>query len=275
MRYTSKEHEATTRAMQNLETFDNYGQASCRYMCQKILISLPPELCDMIIERVIGHDHVGVVATGTCELIYAHTWRHQVAHYWKVEYVGKVMLARMMAVWYRMNSFIIQWNLLDKRRFLNEDAPCVYTPRYKLISKICITVSPDFLAFDPKKDPKKELHGFYRMYPRRNWEQEIRDLELLFQLRSGASIHIFLDYMNPQAVLKDGQNALLLGGTAPMIESLCRLRKAGYVIGASVVFQGKYHGLVDTFGYRLEEMHALGLERTDCMPVNDSGMVWQ
>ncbi|KAI4638756.1 hypothetical protein J4E93_009784 [Alternaria ventricosa] len=71
----------------------------------------------------------------------------------------------------------------------------------------------------------------------------------------------------------DAQNALLLEGTAPMIECLCRLRKAGYVVGASIAGFGDDRGLVDEFQYRLEEMDALEQE-TNCMPVNVTGMAW-
>ena len=267
------QNEAARKAMKEMKTFDRYGQASCRYMCQKILISLPPELCDMIIERVTGHSRRGVAAGGTCEPIYSDGDHQPAAHYWNVEYVGRTMLARMMAVWYRTNTFNIQWRLrVDLRRFLNEDAPCIHSPRYKLITKICIVVSPDFLAFDPKKDRPSTI--LYRMYSPRSWEGQIRDLELLFQLRTGASILILLEYLDTSAMPDDGQDAHLLEGTAPMSECLCRLRKAGYVVGASVAGFGDYRGLVDEFQYRLEEMDALEQE-TNYMPVNVTGMAWR
>lgn len=270
--YASGKHKTATRALRERKIFDTYGRASCRYMCQKILVSLPPELCDMIIEHVIGHSRTGVAAGGTCEPVYAYDQYHPPAHYWKVEYVGKAMLARMMAVWYRANTFNVRWHLVDLRRFLDENAPSIHTSRYKLITKICIVVSPDFLAFDPKKDRPGNI--LFRMYSPRSWEEQIRDLELLFQLRTGASILIHLDYMDTSAMPDDAQNTLLLEGTAPMIECLCRLRKAGYVVGASIAGFGDYRGLVDEFQYRLEEMDALEQE-TNCMPVNVTGMAWR
>jgi hypothetical protein len=257
--------------MQKLKILDKYGQASCRFMCQRILASLPPELCDMIIERFIEHNPAGVVAHGTCEPIYTHSTHESMEHYWTVDYVGKPMLARMMAVWYRTNSFIMLWRLADMRQLLNEDAPCINLPRCKLITKMSITVSPDLLAFDPRKN----VLGPYHDDPPRTWEHQIRDLDLLFQLRSGASIHILLDYSDPNAVSEEGPNAVFLQDIDPMTGILCRPRNAGYVLGASVLFHGDYYGLLDYPEHRLESMNAEEAEGTDIVLLNKTGMVWR
>jgi hypothetical protein len=256
--------------MQKLKIFDKYGQASCRFMCQKILASLPPELCDMIIERFIEHNPAGVIARGICEPIYTHSNQESMEHYWTVEYVGKPMLARMMAVWYRTNSFIMLWRLPDMRQFLNEDAPCINLPRCKLITKMSITVSPDLLAFDFRKN----VLGPYHDDPPRTWENQIRDLNLLFQLRRGASIHILLDCPDPNEVSK-GQNAVFLRDIDPMTGILCRLRNSGYVLGASVLIRGDYHGLLDYPEYRLEKVDAEKEEETDIVLLNETCMVWR
>jgi hypothetical protein len=274
-RLFDRDLKAITQAIQKLKIFDSYAQASCRYVCQRIFQSLPPELCDMIIECVVGHDGASVEADITFEPVYTLLDNRPTKHYWNVEYVGKTMLARMMAVWYRISSFMMLSNHGYLRGFLYEEVPCLNLPRYKLVTKISIIVEPDSL---PAVRANLQI-GARPTHGPAKWEQLIQDFETLHHLRSGASIHVLIDY--PKRVnLKDyneqdtHRKRLLFEGTTPMLASLSRLRDAGYIIGASLRVGGRGHGADLTFQYLLVKNSSLDGGH-EYLPANDTGWVWR
>ncbi len=197
----------------------------------------------MIIEHVIGKGRMSVKANRTCEPVYARMSHQKLAHFWKVEFVGKAMLARFMASWYRTSNFEMLSYPTHIRRFLSEEAPCLNLPRYRLITNVSIHVRPDMLALDPKEGGQPWLRHALPA----TWKRLIQDFESLFQLRSGASIHILLNHSGRYAVRKECRKTLFTNGIAPMFGSLRRLRNAGYIVGASVVVFGQYLRLEDSF----------------------------
>jgi hypothetical protein len=227
----------------------------------------------MIIEHVIGRNSADVTADPCCEPIYPMVNSLPLEHDWKVEYVGKPMLARMMIVWYHNSSFMVLWRYTCLRVFLDEEAACIHIPRYKLITQISIAVWPDNLALDRKKD-RQDRSVIPSFHPPETLTRLIQDFESLFKLRSCASIHILFNYPERSSIGDDDRRSLFLKGTAMMSASLCRLRNAGYILGASIHVLGGSLRPHDTFEYFLEQGN-LQAGDSDCLPADDTGMVWR
>ena len=275
MRFPDQDPEAITRLTKRLKIFDLYGQASCRYICQEILRSLPPELCDVIIENVIDHNDAIVKVNRICEPVYANTRGQSLEHHWKVEYVGRLMLARMMTVWYRNSNFVMHgtqywredWRDYSLRVFLNEEAPCIYLPRYRLITKISVTIHASSITVDRKQE-NRNWNGANSADLRPTWGQVVQGFEALFQLRSGSSIQIIVHGSERIGLGDDRLDDILATCTDPILESMSRLKRAGYILSTTLLVGQR------SFGYSLCEPNSLDEDATH-VPAGETGLIWR
>jgi hypothetical protein len=236
----------------------------------------------MIYEQLLLPSPKYIKAIRTCEPIYAQRNGEVQVHYWRIEYVGKEGLAGILTAWYRTCRFHLWWRASawdqQLKAFLNEEAPCIYLPRYRLISKIHITVEPETLSSGPlsseplSSEPLSFKYGKWQPSP---WTLLLSDMESLFQLRKDAFIHIYVNFQSRYGVRGKERKQLLLKGTTPVFATLRRLKDAGYFVAISLLVFGGYAFSDDAFEYYLDRGRAEGNE-DDCLsPADDADMVWR
>lgn len=263
-----KGQQATT--FQRMKHFETYGKASCRYLSQQICKTLPRELRDMIYDSILANETINVPASPTCDPIYAP---HR-AHYWRHEYVGREGLAELLEVWYRSVRFHIGMDIGFLERFLSANVSYLNVPRFRSISKISIKLDQrDSLAkMTQSEDDTRAFSPRKRLIER---------LGFLFQLKRGASIHIYAKrpsswtYMPEKSFSTREFQNLLRDITTPIISTLRRLKQSGYSVEIAVEDNAPFQWPQIHQLYTLEGNRDVSLNDIYFRPEGEVDLVWR
>lgn len=250
--------------------FDTYGKASCRQLSQTVYETLPRELRDMVYDNILSDETRNVLASPTCDPFHAE---HR-AHYWRTEYVGREVLVELLEVWYRYVRFHIGMDIGFLESFLSAKVTYLNIPRCHLISKISIKLDRrDFPTISSRpKDDASALSPQKRLLER---------LGFLFQLKEGASIHIYANRPWTWTYADEGSfgpadfKNLMWKITTPIFSILRRFKDSGYSVEIAVEDIAPFRWPQGHQLYVLENNREIALDDDYFYPKGYEDLVWR
>jgi hypothetical protein len=119
-----------------------------------------------------------------------------------------------------------------------------------------------------RKQGNRNWNGANSADLRPTWGQVVQGFEALFQLRSGASIQIIVHGSERIGLGDDRLDDILATCTDPILESMSRLKRAGYILSTTLLVGQR------SFGYSLCEPNSLDEDATH-VPAGETGLIWR